>query len=117
MKRKRGPSDGEIYEAVSRKANPELFAAVDEAIAKSINRPGSETVPRVVKVNGDKPDLYAACARIILEIEAEDRAKLKNGDKDWATPCMNCEALPTVHPVQLCGPCCWGEAETAGGNW
>lgn len=51
---KRGPSDGEIYEAVSRKANPELFAAVDEAIAKTFNRLGSETVPRMVKVNGNR---------------------------------------------------------------
>jgi hypothetical protein len=84
MKRKRGPSDGEIYEAVSRKANP---------------------------------DLYAEAARVILEIEAEDRAKLKNGDKDWTSPCLNCDAVPTMHPTKLCGPCCTGEAETAGGNW
>lgn len=88
--KKRGPSDGEIYEAVSRAANPEVHAQVD---------------------------LYAEAARVILEIEAEDRAKLKNGDKDWTTPCMNCGEVPTVHPTQLCGPCCFGEAETAGGNW
>ena len=43
--------------------------------------------------------------------------KLKNGDQDWDTPCQNCEQVPTVHPTQLCGPCSFGEAETAGGNW
>ena len=43
--------------------------------------------------------------------------KLKDGDKDWNRPCQNCEATPTVHPTQLCGPCCFGEADTAGGNW
>lgn len=43
--------------------------------------------------------------------------KLKDGDKDWATPCQNCDQLPTVSPTDLCGPCCWGEADTAGGNW
>lgn len=43
--------------------------------------------------------------------------QLKDGDKDWDTPCQNCEAVPTVHPTQLCGPCCFGEADTAGGNW
>lgn len=43
--------------------------------------------------------------------------KLKDGDKDWATPCCNCNQLPTVYPTDLCGPCCWGEAGTAGGNW
>lgn len=42
---------------------------------------------------------------------------LKDGDKDWDTQCENCEATPTVHPLQLCGPCCFGEASTVGGNW
>lgn len=44
-------------------------------------------------------------------------AALTDGDKDWDTGCCNCEALPTVHPTELCGPCCFGEAATAGGNW
>lgn len=42
---------------------------------------------------------------------------LKDGEQDWTTPCENCGQLPTVHPVGLCGPCCFGEADTAGGNW
>lgn len=46
-----------------------------------------------------------------------DDARLKDGDKDWETPCQNCGQQPTVHPTGLCGPCCWGEAEIAGGNW
>lgn len=41
---------------------------------------------------------------------------LKAGDKDWNTPC-DCGQVPTVHPTGLCGPCCFGEAETYGGNW
>lgn len=44
------------------------------------------------------------------------QSKLKDGDKDWTTPCQNCGQLPTVHPNNLCGPCCWGDASTAGGN-
>lgn len=47
----------------------------------------------------------------------ERLAKLQDGDKNWETPCQNCEALPTVHPTDLCGPCCFGEADTVGGNW
>lgn len=43
--------------------------------------------------------------------------KLKDGDKNWNVPCENCGETPTVHPTGLCGPCCWGEAETYGGNW
>lgn len=46
-----------------------------------------------------------------------DDTRIKDGDKDWETPCQNCGELPTVHPLALCGLCCWGESETAGGNW
>lgn len=45
------------------------------------------------------------------------KAKLKDGAKAWNIPCQNCGAVPTVYPTGLCGPCCFGEAETAGGNW
>ncbi len=45
------------------------------------------------------------------------RPPLKDGDKDWDTGCMNCGGMPTVHPTGLCGPCCFGEADTADGNW
>jgi hypothetical protein len=41
----------------------------------------------------------------------------KDGDKNWDEQCMNCGESPTVHPTGLCGPCCFGEAETYGGNW
>ena len=43
--------------------------------------------------------------------------QLKDGDQDWKVKCSNCGQLPTVHPLGLCGPCCFGEADTAGGNW
>ena len=51
---------------------------------------------------------------------AREQARLdamKEGDKDWTIQCGCCEALPTVHPTGLCGPCCFGEADTIGGNW
>jgi NMD protein affecting ribosome stability and mRNA decay len=32
-------------------------------------------------------------------------------------PCCVCGATPTVGSTDLCGPCCFGEAETIGGNW
>lgn len=47
----------------------------------------------------------------------EQEPELKDGDKDFETECMVCGEVPTVHPTGLCGPCCWGEADTAGGNW
>ena len=55
------------------------------------------------------------CKNITYDICTE--CKLENGDKDWDTPCEVCGQKPTVHPTELCGPCCFGEAETIGGNW
>ena len=49
--------------------------------------------------------------------EVRGRSHMKDGDKDWETPCTVCGAKPTVHPTGLCGPCCFGEADTIGGNW
>lgn len=49
--------------------------------------------------------------------EQQRLATMKGGDKDWLIPCQNCDAVPTVHPTQLCGPCCFGEAKTINGNW
>lgn len=38
-------------------------------------------------------------------------------EPDWQTPCEVCEAVPTLPATGMCGPCTFGEAETAGGNW
>jgi len=49
-----------------------------------------------------------------------DRAKstpLQDADYDYDTPCSVCGEVPTLHPTELCGPCCTGEADTYGGNW
>lgn len=43
--------------------------------------------------------------------------KLKDGDKNYKVKCIVCGETPTVHPTELCGPCCFGEADTYGGNW
>lgn len=36
---------------------------------------------------------------------------------DWTRECEVCDAKPVVNATGLCGPCTWGESETAGGNW
>jgi hypothetical protein len=38
-------------------------------------------------------------------------------DRDWTRKCQVCGATPVVFASGLCGPCTWGESETAGGNW
>ncbi|ANY17243.1 hypothetical protein [Bordetella pseudohinzii] len=39
----------------------------------------------------------------------------KHRGKDWNTGCRIRGQQPTVHPAQLGGPYCFGEAEAAGG--
>lgn len=36
---------------------------------------------------------------------------------DWTRKCEVCGETPVVNQTGLCGPCTFGEAETAGGNW
>ena len=50
--------------------------------------------------------------------EQKDKKKnLQNGEPDWEDKCIVCGETPTLHPTNLCGPCCTGESETYGGNW
>jgi len=39
------------------------------------------------------------------------------GEPDWEGKCEVCGATPTVCCTELCGPCTFGDADTAGGNW
>lgn len=36
---------------------------------------------------------------------------------DWNRVCTICSTRPVVNATGLCGPCTFGEAATAGGNW
>lgn len=38
-------------------------------------------------------------------------------EPDWSGKCEVCGASPILPLTGLCGPCTFGEAETAGGNW
>jgi hypothetical protein len=35
----------------------------------------------------------------------------------WTAECEVCGQKPVVRATGLCGPCTFGEADTAGGNW
>jgi hypothetical protein len=36
---------------------------------------------------------------------------------DWTQDCDMCGEMPVVPITGMCGPCTFGEADTAGGNW
>jgi hypothetical protein len=38
-------------------------------------------------------------------------------EPDWDHDCEVCGARPIVPATGMCGPCTFGEAETADGNW
>jgi hypothetical protein len=38
-------------------------------------------------------------------------------EPSWSAGCDVCGARPVVCETGLCGPCTFGEAATAGGNW
>lgn len=40
-----------------------------------------------------------------------------NTDPNWEGKCEVCGQSPVVGDLGLCGPCCFGEADTIGGNW
>lgn len=40
-----------------------------------------------------------------------------NTAPDWSRECVNCGQTPIVPMTGMCGPCTFGEADTAGGNW
>lgn len=37
--------------------------------------------------------------------------------EDWSNRCEICGGSPVVPETGMCGPCTFGEADTAGGNW
>ena len=52
-----------------------------------------------------------------VEYLETDKAPKEYFRPDWSMPCDNCGASPIVPITGLCGPCCFGEAETANGEW
>jgi len=45
------------------------------------------------------------------------KSKSTGFEPDWLETCDVCDSSPTVPSTGLCGPCTFGEADTAGGNW
>lgn len=52
-----------------------------------------------------------------IEIETVGKKRAKEKGKVWGK-CESCgQKTVLVKEVVLCGPCCFGEAETFNGNW
>jgi hypothetical protein len=49
--------------------------------------------------------------------KAREASETQDTEPDWSGSCLVCGASPIVPMTGMCGPCTFGEAETAGGNW
>ena len=50
-------------------------------------------------------------------MEPDELENLKAFRPDDSRDCDVCGASPVVTATGLCGPCTWGESDTAGGAW
>jgi hypothetical protein len=55
-------------------------------------------------------------ARLTTQFSVADFDEVDNAP-DWSRTCEVCGARPVVPSTGMCGPCTFGEADTAEGNW
>lgn len=72
--------------------------------------------PNLQQLPGATPDAKRIKAAF-SKAPATPKPKLGPGDANWERECGNCDASPVVECSGLCGPCHFGDADTAGGNW
>lgn len=67
-----------------------------------------------------KPEKYPPKGAVSDVMPAHQRGKDApdpETEPDWKGKCELCGASPIVPITGMCGPCTFGEADTAGGNW
>lgn len=52
-----------------------------------------------------------------FHVQREELESARDLRPDYRGKCDNCGASPIVPASGMCGPCTFGEADTAGGNW
>jgi hypothetical protein len=52
-----------------------------------------------------------------FHIQREELESKRDLKPNWTGECENCGASPIVPATGMCGPCTFGQADTAGGNW
>jgi len=55
-------------------------------------------------------------AQLTVRIDAKKFQPVSD-EPDWSRGCEVCGMRPVLPLTGMCGPCTFGEAETAGGNW
>ena len=55
--------------------------------------------------------------KYLFDMKKPRIATKEEREPDWISPCDVCGQVPVLPLTGMCGPCSFGEAETAGGNW
>ena len=63
------------------------------------------------KKKAKKPAPDVKSARKTADVSSKDT------EPDWGGKCEVCGQSPIVPLTGMCGPCTYGEADTADGNW
>lgn len=63
------------------------------------------------------PNRVCNCADYDSYCKHCDPEKTMLMQPDWEGTCCVCGESPIVPLTGMCGPCTFGEADTAGGNW
>lgn len=99
----------ERLERENRRMSHERKRSHDRAVAK--NR---ELEQKVERLRGSR---FKASGAVSRSYHLETVNALAKQKPDWTRGCENCGQKPIVPATGLCGPCTFGEADTAGGNW
>lgn len=55
--------------------------------------------------------------KVQLVATAQKRQRFPDTQPDYTRECIVCGATPVVGELDMCGPCTFGESDTADGNW
>lgn len=69
--------------------------------------------------DGRDPQTVGESERTMSERKAKKLKPLtkEETEPDWSGKCIYCGQSPVVPITGLCGPCTFGSADAAGGNW
>ena len=81
----------------------------------------SKQLKKIIQRNGKNLYIYP-CGECGQDVEMSEPITTevvcdKCSAPDYGSECDVCGATPVVPQTGMCGPCSFGDADTAGGNW
>lgn len=86
-----------------------------EMAKKHLQGEGDKSLCGIVPNNGFHPIGKVTCGACRHKSGAKPIEN--DGEPDWSRKCAACGQSPVVGATGMCGPCTFGESDTAFGNW